>query len=201
MKLKFVIISLILLINVGFAFTLLLSTFYQSESENTSKFSTIISFFSGEIKSSETDFTKIVQLLKQDKDIENKTIMGFTPSYSFYTNSKFIFTSFGEGLENDTTTDFITRKNWSKFEHWLSSNNSIPPHKGISNQIPDYLIYHFTDTVIDPTTTWYFTEQNFYIHSLLANPEAQNLPEFLNPIYFSNSGRSGVVVYEINFQD
>ena len=48
----------------------ILSSFYQSENENTSKFSTITSFFSGEIRNSETEFTKIIQLLKQDKDIE-----------------------------------------------------------------------------------------------------------------------------------
>ena len=74
MKLKLLVISLILLINVGFAFTLLLSTFYQSEDENTSKFSTITSLLSSDkLKRSDADFTKIVQLLEQDKDIKNIT--------------------------------------------------------------------------------------------------------------------------------
>ena len=62
MKLKLLVISLILLINVGFAFTLLLSTFYQSEDESTSKFSTIINLLSSDkLKRSDTDFIKIVQ--------------------------------------------------------------------------------------------------------------------------------------------
>ena len=201
MKLKLIIVSLILLINVGFTFTLLLSTFYQSENDNTSKFSTLIDLFSGEIKRADTDFTKIIQLLKQDKDIEEKTIMGFSQIYPYNTDSKFIYTIFDEGLENDTIEDFITKKNWSKYEHWISGNTSFPPHKGISHQIPDYLIYHFTDSVIDPTTTWYFTDQTFHIHSLLVNPEDQNLPKFLSPIYYTHSGKNGVVVYEINFQN
>ena len=199
MKLKLLVISLILLINVGFAFTLLLSTFYQSEDESTSKFSTITSLLSSDkLKRSDTDFIKIVQLLEQDKDIKNKTIMAFHLGYSFHTNSEFIFTSFDEGTQNDTVKDFITRKNWSEYDRWYSAINSIPPQGNQSERIPDYLIYNFSDTVIDPTTTWYADAQIFYIHSLLANPEDPNIPEFLEPIYYSHSGRDGVIVYKIN---
>ena len=199
MKLKLLVISLILLINVGFAFTLLLSTFYQSEDESTSKFSTITSLLSSDkLKRSDTDFMKIVQLLEQDKDIKNKAIMAFHLGYSFHTNSEFIFTSFDEGTQNDTVKDFITRKNWSEYDRWYSAINSIPPQSNQSERIPDYLIYSFSDTVIDPTTTWYADAQIFYIHSLLANPEDSNIPEFLEPIYYSHSGRDGVVVYKIN---
>ena len=198
MKLKLLVISLILLINVGFAFTLLLSTFYQSEDESTSKFSTITSLLSSDkLKRSDTDFMKIVQLLEQDKDIKNKTIMAFHLGYSFHTNSEFIFTSFDEGTQNDTVKDFITRKNWSEYDRWYSAINSFEVEYQ-SERIPDYLIYSFSDTVIDPTTTWYFDAQVFYIHSLLANPEDPNIPEFLEPIYYSHSGRDGIVVYKIN---
>jgi len=199
MKLKLLVISLILLINVGFAFTLLLSTFYQSEDESTSKFSTITSLLSSDkLKRSDTDFMKIVQLLEQDKDIKNKTIMAFHLGYSFHTNSEFIYASFDEGTPNDSVKDFITRKNWSEHDRWFSAINSIPPQRIQSERIPDYLIYSFSDTVIDPTTTWYADAQIFYIHSLLANPEDPNIPEFLEPIYYSHSGRDGVVVYKIN---
>ena len=198
MKLKLLVISLILLINVGFAFTLLLSTFYQSEDESTSKFSTITSLLSSDkLKRSDTDFTKIVQLLEQDKDIKNKTIMAFHLGYSFHTNSEFIYASFDEGTQNDTVKDFITRKNWSEYDRWYSAINSFEVEYQ-SERIPDYLIYSFSDTVIDPTTTWYVDAQIFYIHSLLANPEDPNIPEFLEPIYYSHSGRDGIVVYKIN---
>ena len=198
MKLKLLVISLILLINVGFAFTLLLSTFYQSEDESTSKFSTITSLLSSDkLKRSDTDFMKIVQLLEQDKDIKNKTIMAYHLGYSFHTNSEFIFTSFDEGTQNDTVKDFITRKNWSEYDRWYSAINSFEVEYQ-SERIPDYLIYSFSDTVIDLTTTWYADAQIFYIHSLLANPEDPNIPEFLEPIYYSHSGRDGIVVYKIN---
>ena len=198
MKLKLLVIALILLINVGFAFTLLLSTFYQSEDENTSKFSTMINIFSDKLKRTDTDFTKIVQLLEQDEDIKNKTIMAFNPAYSFHTNSEFIYTDFAAGTQNDTVKDFITRENWSEYDRWMSGMTSIPPHMSQSEHIPDYLIYTFSDTVIDTDMTWYVDDQIFYIHSLLANPEDPNLPEFLEPIYYSHSGRDGIVVYKVN---
>ena len=198
MKLKLLVIALILLINVGFAFTLLLSTFYQSEDESTSKFSTITSLLSSDkLKRSDTDFMKIVQLLEQDKDIKNKTIMAYHLGYSFHTNSEFIFTSFDEGTQNDTVKDFITRKNWSEYDRWYSAINSFEVEYQ-SERIPDYLIYSFSDTVIDTDMTWYVDDQIFYIHSLLANPEDPNIPEFFESIYYSHSGRGGIVVYKIN---
>ena len=124
--------------------------------------------------------------------------MAYHLGYSFHTNSEFIFTSFDEGTQNDTVKDFITRKNWSEYDRWYSAINSIPPQKNQSERIPDYLIYSFSDTVIDPTTTWYVDAQIFYIHSLLANPEDPNIPEFLEPIYYSHSGSGGIVVYKVN---
>tara|TARA_B100001146_G_C15897776_1_gene313167 strand:+ start:201 stop:362 length:162 start_codon:yes stop_codon:yes gene_type:complete len=38
----------------------------------------------------------------------------------------------------------------------------------------------------------------FYINFLLANPEDPILPEFLEPSYYSHSGRDGIVVYKID---
>jgi hypothetical protein len=198
MKLKLFLISLILIINIGFTFTLILSTFYQSDDETTSKYSTIVSFFSGELKRSDTDFRNIVQLLKQDDVIEEKTIMSFSVSYAFNTNSSFIFTNFGEGTETDTILDYITRKNWSDYDIWVSNITSIPHLENTSEYVPDYLIYHFSDSIIDPTTTWYVSDQIFYINSLLADPKNPNIPDFLEPIYYSHSGMGGIVVYKIN---
>ena len=199
MKLKLLVISLILLINVGFAFTLLLSTFYQSEDSTDSKFSVLDGLLTGELKSSEEDVRKIIQLLKQDENIEDKAIMTSFKTYPYHTNSKLIYTQFTEGSPDDTIEDFITKKNWSAFEHYYSAINSIPPQNDLDMvQIPDYLIYNFSDTVIDPTTTWYVDAQIFYIHSLLANPEDPNIPEFFESIYYSPSGRGGTVVYKIN---
>ncbi|KAF6245765.1 hypothetical protein [Nitrosopumilus sp. b2] len=197
MKFTIIIISVILFANILFSFGLLLSTFYQSDDDNSSKFSTIFSLYSGKIKHTDDDFKKILDILKTDNNLKNKFIMSYDSSYSYYTNSNFIFTDFSEGMKDDTVEDFITKKNWSYFDRWLSSTNSIPAQSIDSINIPDYLIYRFSHTVVDPSATWY-DQQSFHIHSLLSNPNTKNLPEFLNVVYFSNSTKGGIVVYEIN---
>ena len=202
MKLVLLVVSIILLINVGFSFGLLLSTFYQGENDDSSKFSTLNSFFSGDIKRSDGKFEKIIEVLKRDNDIENKYIMSYSSVYSFYTNSKFIFTDFNEGSGNDSVIDWITKKKWSTFDHWFSNTNSIPPQKITSKQIPDYLIYSFTNPVVGPEDSQLESlKALLHLHSILVNPDDQNLPEFLNPIYSINSSKGGIVVYEVNFQE
>ena len=75
MKLNLIIISLFLLVSIGFTFMLTLGTFYQSENSTDSKFDILDSLLAGELKNSEEDVRKIIQLLKQDENIEDKFIM------------------------------------------------------------------------------------------------------------------------------
>ena len=200
MKLNLIIISLFLLVSIGFTFMLTLSTFYQSENSTDSKFDILGSFLSGELKNSEEDVRKIIQLLKQDENIEDKAIMTSFKTYPYHTNSKLIYASFAEGSPDDTIEDFITKKNWSYYELYFSAMSSIPPHKDLYvEQIPNYLIYGYTNFSDDPNTTWYKYD-NTYI-KILKNPEDPNIPKFLNPIYSSAFGNGGIIVYEVNLQD
>ena len=66
-------------------------------------------------------------------------------------------------------------------------------------QIPDYLIYSYSNIIDDPNTTWYKDDDSHII--ILQNPEDPDIPKFLNPIFSSTSGYGGVVVYEVNLQD
>ena len=200
MKLNLIIISLFLLVSIGFTFMLTLSTFYQSENSTDSKFDILGSFLSGELKNSEEDVRKIIQLLKQDENIEDKFIMTSYKTYSYHTNSKLIYASFTEGSPNDTIYDFITKKNWSDYEHYFSTKNSIPFHNNIDTiQTPDYLIYGYSNIIDDPNTTWYKNDDSHII--ILQNPENPDIPKFLNSIFFSTSGNGGIVVYEVNLED
>ena len=65
-----------------------------------------------------------------------------------------------------------------------------------------FLVLHiqvrFSGTVIDPLRLGMLVTKFFYIDSLLANPEDPILPEFLEPSYYSHSGRDGIVVYKID---
>ena len=200
MKLNLIIISLFLLVSIGFTFMLTLGTFYQSENSTDSKFDILDSLLAGELKNSEEDVRKIIQLLKQDENIEDKFIMTSSKTYPYYTNSKLIYTQFTEGSPDDTIEDFITKKNWSDYERYFSANNSIPFYHNIDMiQTPDYLIYNYSNIIDDPNTTWYKDDDSHII--ILQNPENPDIPKFLNSIFFSTGGNGGVVVYEVNLQD
>ena len=200
MKLNLIVISLFLLVSIGFTFMLTLGTFYQSENSTDSKFDILDSLLAGELKNSEEDVRKIIQLLKQDENIEDKFIMTSSKTYPYYTNSKLIYTQFTEGSPDDTIEDFITKKNWSDHERYFSANNSIPFYHNIDMiQTPDYLIYNYSNIIDDPNTTWYKDDDSHII--ILQNPENPNIPKFLNAIFFSTGGNGGVVVYEVNLED
>ena len=199
MKLNLIIISLFLLVSIGFTFMLTLGTFYQSENSTDSKFDILDSLLAGELKNSEEDVRKIIQLLKQDENIEDKFIMTSSKTYAYHTNAKLIYTQFTEGSPDDTIEDFITKKNWSDYERYFSANNSIPFYHNIDMiQTPDYLIYNYSNIIDDPNTTWYKDDDSHII--ILQNPEDPNIPKFLNPIYSSVFGNGGIVVYEVNLQ-
>ena len=110
MKFNLIVIALFLLVSIGFTFMLTLSTFYQNENSTDSKFSILDGLLTGELKSSEEDVRKIIQLLKQDENIEDKFIMTSDKTYAYHTNSKLIHASFAEGSPDDTIEDFITKK-------------------------------------------------------------------------------------------
>ena len=62
MKINLIVIALFLLVSIGFTFMLTLSTFYQSEDSTDSKFSVLDGLLSGELKSTEDDIRKIIEL-------------------------------------------------------------------------------------------------------------------------------------------
>ena len=200
MKFNLIVIALFLLVSIGFTFMLTLSTFYQNEDSTDSKFSILDGLLSGELKSSEEEIRKIIQLLKQDENIEEKFIMASGKSFTYHTNSKLIHSTFTEGSPDDTVEDFIRKKTWSYYELYISANNSLPPHNDLYvNQIPNYLIYTYSNFSADPNTTWYNKDKSYI--KILENPEDPNIPKFLNPIYSSAFGNGGIVVYEVNLQD
>ena len=212
MKFNLIVIALFLLVSIGFTFMLTLSTFYQNENSTDSKFDILDSFISGELKNSEEDIRKIIQLLKQDENIEDKFIMTSSKTYPYHTNSKLIFAQFTEGTPNGTIKDFITKKNWSDYELRFSAHNSIPfvPKAGMQKmwpfynnmdviQTPDYIIYSYSNIIDDPNTTWYKDDDSHII--ILQNPENPDIPKFLNSIFLSTGGNGGIVVYEVNLQD
>ena len=98
MRINIIIISLFLLVSVGFTFMLTLTTFLQSEDNKVSKFDILESLITGEIKNNEEDVRKIIEILKQDENIGDKFIMASSKTYSYYTDSKLIYAQFTDCL-------------------------------------------------------------------------------------------------------
>lgn len=185
-------IILILLINFGFSYKLSEATFYYSPYEGIiSEFSRL--FQKSDLQSSGAEIKKIGDMLSKQPGIENSYLMGANSIYSYYSNSKFIYTSFIEGPSNDTINNFITRKNWTPYEIYVSNFDSYPSnHIHTEIPLPDYLIY--TPSIPDPKTPWYPISTPDYL-MVLSDPTDPRIPSNFKLIYHSN--QTGTIIYKI----
>ena len=129
-------------------------------------------------------YVEIGEILSKEPDIENKIVMADNNNYAYYANSKYLWTQFNEGDENDTIESFIKRENWSNYEIKIGNTVNIPPDRnGIYDPIPDYLIYdgklkHITKNL-----------------QILENPNDPRIPENFELIY--RSDKTGIMIYKI----
>ena len=188
-------IILIILINFGFSYKLAEATFYYSPYEGIlSEFSRL--FQKSDLQPSGAEIKKIGDMLSKQPGIENSYLMGANSIYAYYSNSKFIYTGFIEGPENDTINNFITRKNWTPYEIYVSNFSNYPSNR-LNTEIPmpDYLIYE--PLITDPKTPWRPVSTPDYI-MILSDPTDPRIPANFKLIYQSN--QTGVVVYKINHE-
>jgi hypothetical protein len=129
-------------------------------------------------------YVEIGEILSKEPDIENKIVMADNNNYAHYANSKYLWTQFNEGDENDTIESFIKRENWSNYEIKIANTVNIPPDRnGIYDPIPDYLIYDGKLKNI---------KKNLQI---LENPNDPRIPENFELIY--RSDKTGIMIYKI----
>ncbi len=189
------IIIIILSLNSGVSYKLVDSSFYGNQ------FTTLENEFQTFFKSrtiqnqSSYDVILISEILKNQPKIEESYIMANIPSYSFYSNSNFIYAEFSEGLSTDSISDYISRQNWSDFELLTSNIHSFPPDR--FNQYhpsPDYLIYHPFLSHLD--TTWYDKGVSNKKLNILSDPTNPGIPDTFEFLYKSDNDKT--VVYKIN---
>ena len=114
------------------------------------------------------DVILISEILKAQSNIEESYVMANVPNYSFYSNSNFIYAEFSEGNSDDTTLDYISKKNWGDFQILTSNIHSFPPDRlDRYDTFPNYLIY-------EP----YFQDPNLQ-HNLHINVDATKQLEIL----------------------
>ena len=180
-----VIISLILLANLGYSYvTIEVITTGNSVDiilEN------LKSPFSDKINPNKSDLNNIVTILENQPDIENSYVMANYIFFADIANAKWIAVHFQEGPEGDSIDNYITRENWKDWEIFLSNINSKPMDRdNLNNPIPDYLIYN---------------PKQFHLESLkvLSDPTNSEVPKNFELLY--KSPYSGITAYKINHND
>ena len=180
-----VIISLILLANLGYSYvTIEVITTGNSVDiilEN------LKSPFSEKINPNKSDLNNIVTILKNQPDIENSYVMANYVFFADIANAKWMTAHFQEGPEGDSIDNYITRENWKDWEIFLSNINSKPMDRdNLNNPIPDYLIYN---------------PKQFHLESLkvLSDPTNSEVPKNFELLY--KSPYSGITAYKINHND
>ena len=130
------------------------------------------------------EYKEIGEILSTEPDIQNKIIMANSVNYAHYAKSKFLYTTFNEGIEEDTLNSFISRENWTSYDIKTSNVLSIPQDRyDIEQRIPDYLIYETKSE----------SSKNLRI---LENPNHSKIPANFELFYISNSGET--IIYKIN---
>tara|TARA_B100000686_G_C16121974_1_gene633093 strand:- start:76 stop:561 length:486 start_codon:yes stop_codon:yes gene_type:complete len=129
-------------------------------------------------------YEEIGLILSNEPEINNKIIMANSQNYAYYIDSKFLFSSFQEGIDTDTIITFLNRQNWSDYDLKFSNITSVPQDRyGIKNPVPDYLIYEIND-------------RNNPILHVLNDPNSSQIPSNFELLYISND--QTILIYKIN---
>ena len=94
-----------------------------------------------EYKHTGIEYKEVGMYLAGEENIQNKIIMANERDFAHYAKSKFVWTTFNEGEQDDTINEFLNRENWSKYEIIESNMASQPPdRRDKHNHTPDYII-------------------------------------------------------------
>tara|TARA_B110000438_G_scaffold280347_1_gene305545 strand:+ start:10474 stop:11073 length:600 start_codon:yes stop_codon:yes gene_type:complete len=194
-KFHLVILLTIIILNVGFSYKFFASTLYGDSYEGVE--SEIDKLLSNNYDFQHTNmvFKEIGDILKQQKDIENSYVMTELSVYAYYSNSKFLYTSFQSGIPSDSLQDFIEQKNWSELDLYSSQFLSYPRVKNLNNLTPDYVIYSERQP-IDNDLIWYQNYHPTANTSLFANPTHVDFPKNFELIYRHHD--TNTFVYKIH---
>ena len=137
-----------------------------------------------EYKHTGIEYKEVGMYLAGEENIQNKIIMANERDFAHYAKSKFVWTTFNEGEQDDTINEFLNRENWSKYEIIESNMASQPPdRRDKDNHIPDYIIIQKN---IDMKNSM----------NVFKNQNDPKIPTNIKLIYESISNKT--LVYKIN---
>ena len=176
-----------MLVNVGFSYKLIQMIEYDDKTYD-GIFEEIKKMFDEKksVRLVDNLSLEIKEVLGKQPDIQNSYVMatGLFPVY--YANSKVVYAGFDEGDENESLESYITRKNWSELDYYLSNVNSFPSDRNdIFHPIPDYLLFiPLPELEIPPNL------------KILEDPTNPLIPSNFELIF--QSEKTGMVIYKIN---
>ena len=195
---------MLFLVNVGFSYEVLKFYIYEDEYEGIKN--QIIKTLSGiPLQERGTEMKEIGDFLAKQPDIENSYVMSHWRSIAYYSDSKFIYVEFNEGVKGDNLNKYMTRENWSPYTIWWSNINSHPADRyDLIKPRADYVVYEPNTTALlekkQLSGSHTFEDLGQYkeleILSDIGNP---SIPENFELIYVSN--KTGTVVYKIHSSD
>ena len=196
-NLHLIILLAIIILNIGFSYKFFTATLYGDaytgvESEINKIFSNERDFYNSSVV-----FKEVGDILKQQEGIENSYVMTTLVTYTYYANSKFIYTDFQSGTPIDSLQDFIEQKNWSEMERYYSQLFSYPRTKNLEQIIPDYVIYNVRKPIANDLI-WYQKDHPTADVSILANPNSADFPKNFELIYHSD--KTNTFVYKIHHE-
>jgi hypothetical protein len=188
-----IVLILIIILNVGYSYKLFSASIYGDLYEGIpSEISKLLN--PQKLSSPSLEFQEIGKLLQTQYDIENSYIMTTHVGYAYHSNSKFLFTNFRAGESSDSLNNFVERKNWSKYDLYVSNILSYPRDKhNLYSPVPDYLIY---SPVSDNIISQWYQKSTYADVSILADPYNEKFPSNFELLYLSKSGNT--FVYKIN---
>jgi hypothetical protein len=194
-KIIILILIIILVTNAVFSYRTMLVYFYGDMPEDIkTEISKIISVTPQNQVG--TEIKLVGDILKKQTGIKNSYVMADSVAYSYYSDSKFLFTSFQEGQKGDSISNFLTRENWSDYEIYFSNINSHPPdRKNKINPIPDYIIFHKLSKVYTDSP-WDKEEKQYDDLKILLDPANPKIPKNFKLLYLNN--KTGIVLYKLN---
>jgi len=186
-KIITILIIIILLVNVGFSYKFFRMIEYDDKTYD-GIFEEIKKIFieKKSVRLIDNLSLEIKEVLGRQPDIQNSYVMASGSLPVYYANSKVLYAEFTEGNENESLESYITRKNWSELDYYMSNMNSFPSDRNdIFHPVPDYLLFIPSLGIERPSNL-----------KILEDPTNPLIPSNFELIF--QSKKTGMVIYKIN---
>ena len=188
-----IVITLLIIVNLGYSYKVLQYSLYDNVAVSSLE-NGVYGLFQQNEKIIEKgwEYKIIGDILSQQPKIENSYVMATHDAYSFYSNSKFLYTDFIEGKTNNSINDFVLRKDWTEYERTIANLHSIPIDRhDLFDPKPDYLIFEPKNN----TNSYFLTPRSEELSRILSDPNNKNIPDNFEVLY--QNKETGRILYKI----